>query len=572
MTIPRRIADFLDDYLDGRIVEDDAVSLTLWVNESASRQDMVSDWFVREAELRQNSRIAYLCNDLKANGLLDLSTTRVWNERSDSRSNGGPLKFWLRSRRYVLVGAGLAAALLVAASVPFLSDYLPQPIATLGEKTAEPIAVTDEDVRVATLGRLAGCEWAEGSPHLDSGQGIEAGATLQLTKGLASIVFESGAEVIVQGPTKLRVDGPQLCGLVLGSIAANVPPRASGVTVRGPASEVIDLGTQFGFSVSDDGSSEVHVFKGEVVTRSLDSSGNAVGDRLLLKQNEAVHYPHTVEEAKRLAADEAKFVRSIPTMWAPGDIEPLPIDSAPSLWLRAAHGIELDDSGGVFAWHDLSPEGLNASTDAFQSQEDFRPRLISSAISGRPAVRFDGANDYLTTTTMATTDNQTIVVVFQNVRQPQSEPGQIINYNGPPSRVPDLARAGVLQLGENVGAAVPPTSVSAKAYAGRNNQGQELDSGLVTSSALDFQKPCVAVYVYDYTNQLANLYIDGKLVDSSMAWAPVAVTSRKVIGKHGIFEIRFFSGDVAEVQIFDTALSSSAVSLLSEYLMNHYGF
>lgn len=571
MTIPTHISKLLDDYLDGNLSPADHDLVAQWAQESDEHRDALADWFLCEAEIRRDTKIASLCDTLRGQGLFE-SATLVAADTLTPRE--AQLKRSLNSARLntlAVVTLSSAALLLIGYFSWRSPDPAKNPVAaTKADPDRNP--TRPADARVATLGRLSGCEWAEGSPQLEIGGGVAVGETLQLTKGLASFVFESGAEIIVEGPAKLRADGPQLCALMFGSIAANVPPEATGFTVRGPASEVIDLGTQFGFSVSRDGSSEVHVFKGRVVTQSLDVNGKGTGDRLVLEQNEAVLFPHTVEEARRLAADEAKFVRTVPTDWSPDDIELINVEPTPNLWLRAGHGVETDSSGGVIAWHDLSIDDETAATDAFQSKIDSRPRLTPTAINGRPAVRFDGVDDYLTTTPMGTSNDQTIVVAFQNVDQPQKEPGQIINYNGPPSRVPDLAAAGVLQLGENVRVVpLPATSVSAKAYAGRTDDGRELDSGFTTSEPLGYLSPCVAVYVYDYTNRVAKLYVNGVVVSQSEAWAPVAVASRKVLGKHGIFDIRYYSGDVAEVMLFNAALDDTAAKQVTQQLMTHYG-
>jgi hypothetical protein len=50
----------------------------------------------------------------------------------------------------------------------------------------------------------------------------------------------------------------------------------------------------------------------------------------------------------------------------------------------------------------------------------------------------------------------------------------------------------------------------------------------------------------------------------------VAVTSRKVIGKHGIFDQWYFHGDLSELVIFNTALRLAEVKELSRQLMDHY--
>ena len=59
-------------------------------------------------------------------------------------------------------------------------------------------------------------------------------------------------------------------------------------------------------------------------------------------------------------------------------------------------------------------------------------------LAGRAAIRFDGNSDYLLTTPLATTDDQTVAFVCQFSRSAMINiavgGGQILNYDGPPSR------------------------------------------------------------------------------------------------------------------------------------------
>src|SRR5439155_12098304 len=61
------------------------------------------------------------------------------------------------------------------------------------------------------------------------------------------------------------------------------------------------------------------------------------------------------------------------------------------LWLRADEGVTADANGAVTAWTDGSGKGNNAT----QSDATAAPRLVPDAINSKPAVRFDGVNDFL---------------------------------------------------------------------------------------------------------------------------------------------------------------------------------
>ena len=86
---------------------------------------------------------------------------------------------------------------------------------------------------------------------------------LELSEGLMELVFFNNVTVL------LRVHGIHLKSLdhmVLshGQFTAKVPEGAEGFTVSTPQGKIIDLGTQFGVSVTEDGNVETHVFSGEI--------------------------------------------------------------------------------------------------------------------------------------------------------------------------------------------------------------------------------------------------------------------------------------------------------------------
>jgi hypothetical protein len=423
------------------------------------------------------------------------------------------------------------------------------------------------------LGRLADCVWESGMKPLRVGQDIAAGATIDIRSGLAQLVFESGAEVVLQGPCRLRIENSMLCRLFSGNVSAEVPHRAAGFTIRGPSAEVIDLGTRFGFSVGAS-NSEVHVFQGEVISRQLDERGEVVGKEFRLKKNQAVLFPGEKKQAQRLAANEAKFAVEVKPLWRQDKIEPLVVDRNIALWLRAAHGVQTDKRNRVIAWQDLALGSNRISNDAFQPDAKARPKYVLDGIHGHPTIRFDGAASYLTTTPITTTNDQTIVVVFQHTPPEAGADrvaGQIINYNGPPSRyLPDVRSPGVLQLGEKIDSwSGPIASIAGKAFVGRDSRGADISAGIVVSKSLGYS-PRVVVYVYNNSDNNTSLYVDGRIVAEASAPTRVAVTSRKVVGKHGIFDQWYFHGDLSELAIFNTALRPSEVKEVSRQLMDHY--
>jgi concanavalin A-like lectin/glucanase superfamily protein len=566
MSVPQHIAGLLEDYLDATLDEPGHQALTVWTGESDANCQALAAWFLTQAQLLDASRLADMQAVFQRMTFDTRPETTALRSMQPVRSARTTAQSWLLIAASVLVALGLAYIW----PRPANKRNLDSPIASAGAQSTP-----NRSPSPAMLGRLGECVWENGVKPLRVGQDLAAGTLVNIKSGLAQLVFESGAEVVLEGPCRLRVDNSMLCQLFSGNVSAEVPHRAAGFTIRGPSAEVIDLGTRFGFSVGAAGNSEVHVFQGEVISRQLDEHGDVVGKEFRLKKNQAVLFPGEKKQAQRLAANEAKFAVEVKPLWKQDKIEPLVIDRNVALWLRAAHGVQTDKSNRVIAWQDLALGSNHISNDAFQPNPKARPLYVLDGLHGRPAIRFDGAAAYLTTTPISTTNDQTIVVVFQYAPE---EPGaariagQIVNYNGPPSRyLPDVRSPGVLQLGEKIDSSSGPVaSIAAKAFVGRDSRGADISAGIVVSKSLGYSHPRVAAYVYNNTDNSSSLYVDGNPVAESSAPTRVAVASRKVIGKHGIFDQWYFHGDLSELVIFNTALRPSEVEELSRQLMEHY--
>ena len=96
------------------------------------------------------------------------------------------------------------------------------------------------------------------------GMDVHAGQHIELTDGLAKLKFNDGAVAIVESPAVFEVRSSNMGFLRRGRLAATVPKQAQGFTIATPSATIVDLGTEFGVAVADDGTAEAHVFKGEV--------------------------------------------------------------------------------------------------------------------------------------------------------------------------------------------------------------------------------------------------------------------------------------------------------------------
>lgn len=116
---------------------------------------------------------------------------------------------------------------------------------------------------IATLVKANGCKWASSTLPTAQGSRVTAG-TYELVEGLATLRFDSGAEVVLEAPSSLELIDSMNCRLLSGTLVSDVPPSAIGFTVDTLKARVVDYGTRFGVSTSEDGNYMVQVLSGKV--------------------------------------------------------------------------------------------------------------------------------------------------------------------------------------------------------------------------------------------------------------------------------------------------------------------
>jgi hypothetical protein len=212
-----------EDHLNGCLDEAGAAELeTRLAADPATREQ-----FVRYARMHTD-----LTLELRARRAADLAIESI-----RPKSVALPRR-WVRR---AIVGTAIAVGLLLAVA--------------LGRSLSTPA-----DGTVAWLVNAQNCSWSDGDPPGD----LRPGRTLRIDRGLAEIQFRCGARVVVEGPARLEFLSATSARLHDGKLAARVPPEASGFEILCPQGRVIDLGTEFGLSVSPTGAADVYVFEGRV--------------------------------------------------------------------------------------------------------------------------------------------------------------------------------------------------------------------------------------------------------------------------------------------------------------------
>lgn len=155
----------------------------------------------------------------------------------------------------------LATALALAAAISVLIVLIQLQIT--GNSPVEPMT---EGGGVAVISRLVDTD----GPHVE-GDIVNPGRFV-INRGFAQLEFFCGATVILEAPAELEIESTWLARCHHGRLRVSVPEPARGFTIQTKDYQAVDLGTEFAMAVSEEGTSEVHVFEGEV--RLDDFSGN----------------------------------------------------------------------------------------------------------------------------------------------------------------------------------------------------------------------------------------------------------------------------------------------------------
>ncbi|MHC4405371.1 MAG: LamG-like jellyroll fold domain-containing protein [Planctomycetota bacterium] len=169
-----------------------------------------------------------------------------------------PARFWWGT------GIAVAASLFIASwlSLRWLDDEDEIP-----DSPGQPAAV-------AQLTRTFQAEWPDGL-GIEDKTFLLAGQELDLRNGLAEVLMNDGAHVILEGPALFRAVSANETYLTRGRLTAQVPDEARGFAVQTADSVFVDLGTEFAVAVERDGTAEVCVFTGAVEVWPAENQGPA---------------------------------------------------------------------------------------------------------------------------------------------------------------------------------------------------------------------------------------------------------------------------------------------------------
>ncbi len=219
------------------------------------------------------------------------------------------------------------------------------------------------------------------------------------------------------------------------------------------------------------------------------------------------------------------------------------------LWLKA-DDLSLNNGDPVANWPDASGNGNDASQVLGANQ----PTFSTNVINGKPAVSFDGINDYLTGSLGALNSPFTIIIVgyFDNVNQPAGDYDYLINLgNGTPNA--------------NV-------SMSRWASDGSNNNKYYVYNGSAVyyGPVLNGNQWLLLSAVHKTSAPRNNLFIDGTAQTVNDYPAFLNTNGSYTLGRFGPYAMHYLYGKIAEVIVYNYALNSAERTLVENYLSEKY--
>jgi len=245
----------------------------------------------------------------------------------------GTIGFFSQEIPFALLIATLVTGLgLLAGSLIYVTHHQQMAAEGVEQRTLPPAVLS----KVEYVGKVSGMidvRWADESTAALDGAGVPLGRKYAIASGLMEISYNTGAKVILQGPTTYVVDSRDGGYLSAGKLTARLEkkgsekvvsgrsvvasgqwPVASGTkpksqiaksqisnpqslipnpllslaptfAVRTPTATVTDLGTEFGVEVGKNGRTLTHVFRGSVQLQGKAADGKTTSEVRILQAN-----------------------------------------------------------------------------------------------------------------------------------------------------------------------------------------------------------------------------------------------------------------------------------------------
>jgi hypothetical protein len=161
--------------------------------------------------------------------------------------------------------------------------------------------------------------FAEGQLSTVIGTALPTAQQVELTHGFVELTLDDGAKVVVEAPATFSIDSRAAMTLHSGKLSAVASGAAHGFKVLTPTAAVVDLGTEFGVSVTPGAATDVEVFKGKVQAIPRAASGDAIAGEIL-SAGDAGQIDSSVVTRTVGGASPQAFVRTLAPVTSPLDL------------------------------------------------------------------------------------------------------------------------------------------------------------------------------------------------------------------------------------------------------------
>jgi hypothetical protein len=243
---------------------------------------------------------------------------------------------------------------------------------------------------------------------------------------------------------------------------------------------------------------------------------------------EVLIYNRALSTSERQQVEQyltVKYLESFPT-------------SGLALWLKADTGV-VTNGTAVTQWKDQTVNGNIAS----QANTSDQPALVPNTLNGHAVVRFNGSSDYLATSSVVSTSSPFTIFVVSTLG---NAPGPIYNGNS---------------AGSGYGLYCQNTADYGALYGGRTN----LTFGATVTSGEQLQE------IENISSNVTTFYQNGTQSGNTASSGLNTPTGATYIGGVNSNASNLFSGDIAEVLIYNRALSTSERQQVEQYLLTQYG-
>jgi hypothetical protein len=255
-----QITEKLLAYVCGELTADETTAVEKRLTEDAGLRRLLLEISTEEAALNDWAKTERVVIDLD-DSAFEAERVPAVGTAGEARSNWNP---WM----------AIAAALAILAAINFL----------------RPVDSKPEQLGVTQIVASVDAVWEGVQP--EANESLVPGE-YRLAGGSIELVFADGAEVSMSGPTEFHIRGGSHLHLVSGNLVAHIPDEALGFVATTPQSEVVDLGTEFGLSVSDDGRTDVHALDGLVKVLPMDNTAGT--DGILVTEGQARRFESAID-------------------------------------------------------------------------------------------------------------------------------------------------------------------------------------------------------------------------------------------------------------------------------------